>query len=103
MRSFRSLWRQVEALKRQEAEAPPAFNLATTYIKLLAGASMPEEELAAFLQVWEEAQRAAEQRPTLEERMAEALGEQRPRPCGLRELRPDERLLTNGGDQERAD
>src|SRR5262245_11909720 len=98
MRTFRSLWRQVERLKRQEAEAPPAFNFATTFVKLSGGVPVPEEELAAFLQVWEEAQRAAEERPTVEEMIEAALqGTPQRLPCGFRELRADERLVSSGG------
>jgi hypothetical protein len=77
------------------------FNLATTYVSLLVGAPVPDEELAAFRQAWQEAQRAAEQRPTVEE-MIEAALQATPqrRPNGLRELAPHERLPTNGGEQE---
>jgi hypothetical protein len=112
MRSCAALRRQVQRLKLKQAEAPPAVDVVSAFWKVFFHAQaepgaplepVSEEELAAFLQVWEEAQRAAEQRPTVEERMAEALGEEKPRPCGLRELRPDERLASDGDEQERAD
>src|SRR5262245_38738136 len=45
-----------------------------------------------------------EERPTVEEMLEAALQDTPQRlPCGFRELRPDERLASGGGEQRRAD
>jgi hypothetical protein len=105
MGSCAALRRQVQRLKLKQADEPPdAFNLASTFVSLSAGAPVPEEEAAAFWEAWQEAQRAAEKRPTVEELVEAALQSTHQRlPCELRELRPDERLASCGGEQERAD
>ena len=106
MSSFRSLRRQVEVLKRQAQQAggPPGPNLARVLIEVLHGVPVPPEQLAALAEAWQDAQRAAEERPTVEEMIEAALQATPQRlPCGFRELRPDERLASGGGEQRRAD
>jgi hypothetical protein len=96
------------------ADGAPGPNLAHMVVDVLAGRAVSEAELAAL----GEAVAALPPEVTVEERMAAALGEtpmqdacaqdehrpaDKPRPYGLRELRPGERLLTAGDEQERAD
>jgi len=102
MRSCAALRRQVQRLRLKQAEAPPAVDGARAFWKVFFNACaepgpplapVSDEELAAFREFWQDAQRAAEQQPTVEQRIEAALqATPQRRPCGLRELRPDERL-----------
>jgi hypothetical protein len=107
-RQVEGLRRQVQRLKRKEAEAPAAVQLDWGALfrglqdkddtpPVAGGEAEPDPYWAEVLK------ELRDPVDRIEERIREALGEEKPRPCGLKELRPDERLVTNGGEPERAD